>query len=411
MNLAQSIAKKIAFGERKTFSVFIIRIAIGAVALSVAVMLIGISMIHGFQQTVKNKFFENWGHLQVINFKEDANNFNDNEIISLNSALMLKIKSHKNVSSINTFLLQGTIAKNADEPEGILLKGIDNKYDWTVFKKYLKQGSIISFSEKDYNKEIILSENLLKKLNTKLGNDILLYFLNQNESTPRIRKVKVVGIYQTGLEEYDNIIAICDSRMIQQVLSLASDKIHGYEIHLKEISKLEKSKAEIFENFVEPPLHVYSIKDRFESIFSWLNMMKANENLLIIIMLIVSIMNMITAILILILERTSMIGILKTLGMKNFSIQKIFIYSSAYIIFWGLLIGNILGYSICFLQYKFGILKLNESVYYIKKVPIVFEWSTFVFINSITLISILILLFIPTIIIKKISSTKALKLH
>ena len=186
---------------------------------------------------------------------------------------------------------------------------------------------------------------------------------------------------------------------------------NNVNVKLKQISKLEESKAEIFENFVEPPLHVYSIKDRFESIFSWLNMMKANENLLIIIMLIVSIMNMITAILILILERTSMIGILKTLGMKNFSIQKIFIYSSAYIIFWGLLIGNILGYSICFLQYKFGILKLNESVYYIKKVPIVFEWSTFVFINSITLISILILLFIPTIIIKNISSTKALKLH
>ncbi len=411
MNLALSIAKKIAFGERKTFSVFIIRIAIGAVALSVAVMLIGISLIHGFQQTIKNKFFENWGHLQVINFKEDANNFNDNVIITLNNALMLKIKQHENVSSINTFLLQGAIAKNADEPEGILLKGIDKNYNWNVFKTYLKQGRLISYSDSIYNKEIILSRNLIKKLKTKVGNFILLYFLNQNESTPRIRKVKIVGEYQTGLEEYDNSIAICDSRMIQQVLNLTEDKIHGYEIHLKDLTKIEKSKSEIFDNYVEPPLHVYSIKERFESIFSWLNMMKANEKLLIVIMLIVSIMNMITAILILILERTTMIGTLKTLGMTNFSIQKIFIYSSAYIVFWGLLIGNVLGYLLCFLQYKFGLIQLNESIYYIKKAPIVFEWSTFIFINSITLISILLLLFIPTIIIKNISSTKAIKLH
>jgi ABC-type lipoprotein release transport system permease subunit len=240
--------------------------------------------------------------------------------------------------------------------EGIILKGLFDANSFKNIEQFLVEGKPITFLKDSFSNEIIVSKTMATRFNFKLNDRIILYFFSGLNDAPRARKVSIVGIFNTGLDEYDKSFSLCDYRFINHLNKESNDMIQGYEITLDDIKNSNQVEKEIFDNYLEPPLEIYSLEKRFGNVFSWLQMMKMNEKIIIIIMMIIALINMISALLILILERTPMIGILKSLGMSNLKIQLIFLYSSFYIIGIGLFLGTLLGVGLCLLQQKFGFL-------------------------------------------------------
>lgn len=410
MKLSLFIANRIAFNEQNSFSRFIVRIAIIAITLSVSVMIVGTSITQGYQEVISNKFYNCWGHIHVTNFLPDASSLLNDEKIIYDENLVKNINSISEVKLVQPYSIQSCIAKSKTDMEGLLLKGISNNESFEKIHNYLSKGELINFSDtSDY--QLLLSQHTCDNLGLKIGDKLILYFLNKNQFQPKARKTIVKGIFNTGLEDYDKLFAICDARLIHAINQDSANTIQGYEIYLNTPTKADQIQQEIYDNFLTPPLQTYTLQQRFASVFSWLGMMKMNERIIIIIMLIIAIINMITALLILILERTQMIGMLKSMGMKNAAIQKIFLINSTQIIAIGVTFGTIIGIGICLLQKYAGIIKLDEATYYVKTVPIAMHIQNILWIDTITIISCVVLLLIPSYIIKSITPVKALKFN
>lgn len=411
MNISLFIANKVAFNQKKSFSSFIVKIAVLAIALSTSVMIIGTAITQGYQKVITKKFYNCWGHIHITNFLADPSHFINADKITTDSSLLKKLSSINEIKSIHTYNIQSCLLKTNNDMEGVLLKGLDNSHSNLLTGDYLVQGRKIRFDLEKFQEEIIISRSLAEKLQLKIGDKTILYFLNKNETTPRARKVSIVGIYNTGLEDYDKHFILCDIRLINHINQDSSNIIQGYEIYLQDERKSSEVEKTIFDNFIDAPLQTYTIEKIFSNIFSWLGMMKMNEAIIIIIMLIIAVINMITALLILIMERTQMIGILKSLGMANLQIRNIFLFTSFYIISFGTVMGAVLGIGLCLAQQYFGLFSLDESVYYIKKIPIYLDPITVLSILAGTIAVCLSLLLIPTYIIRTISPTKALKFN
>lgn len=411
MNISYFIANKIAFNQKKSFSSFIIKIAIIAIALSTSVMIISTAITKGYQKVISNKFYNCWGQIHITNFLQAPNHILNDEKITIDSQLIKNLYAMQDIKSIHTYSMQSCLLKTKQDMEGILLKGLDNANSQLLSKEYLTSGRKINFSPQKYSEEIVVSKSIAEKLQLKLQDQVILYFINKNESLPRARKVSIVGIYKTGLEDYDNHVALCDIQLINHINNDSIQSIQGYEIYLHHNQKSEEIAQTIFDQYLEPPLQTYTIEKRFSTIFSWLDMMKMNERIIIIIMLIIAVINMITALLILIMERTQMIGILKSLGMINQSIRNVFLITSFYITSIGVGIGTVVGLGLSLLQSKFGFISLDENTYYIDTVPIYIDPLMVMKILIGTILVCLSLLLIPMYIIRNISPTKALKFN
>lgn len=374
-------------------------------------MIIGTAITKGYQKVISEKFYDCWGNLQVTNFLRDESHILNDDKITLDMKLFKNFEAIPEVESVHTYNVQSAILKTQDDMNGVLIKGVDNEHIKLFSSKYIIDGRKIHFSSEKKQEEIVISKTIAEQLQLKVEDPIILYFLNSNESTPKARKVKIVGIYSTGLEDYDKHFIIADKSFLNKLNGDSTDIIQGYEIYLKDSRLGSKVSSLIHEKYIDAPLQVYSIEQRFPNIFSWLSMMKMNERIIIILMIIIATINMITAFLILVLERVQMIGILKSLGMSYSKIRSIFLYSSFYIISLGVLLGCIVGLSICFLQSYFGIISLDESIYFIKKVPIFIHIPTLIGIVLGTIGVCLSLLIIPSVIIHKISPTKAIRFN
>jgi len=410
MKLSLYIANRIAFNERTSFSRFIIRIAILAVTLSVSVMIIGTAVTQGYQDVISTKFFNCWGHIHVTNFLPEAGSILNDEKILFDKNLENQIRKHKGVTSIHPYTVQSSLLKTKSDMEGLLLKGVFSAQNYAPLKDYLIAGRSFQTSDSSFN-PILISKYTADKLQLNVNDAIVLYFLNKNQYQPKARKAIVIGIFNTGLEDYDKMFALCNASLIHQINDESDDKIQGYEIHIENPAQADIIEQEIYEQYLSPPLQAYTLQKRFPNVFSWLNMMQMNERIIIVIMLVIAIINMITALLILILERTQMIGILKSIGMRNGTIRQIFLINSLQVILLGILFGSVLGISICLLQQYAGIIKLDEATYYVKTVPISLKFKTIVWIDIVTIISCLTLLIIPSFIIKNITPVKALKFN
>lgn len=412
MNISFFIANKVALNQKKSFSTFIIKIAIIAIALSTSVMIIGTAITKGYQKVISEKFYDCWGHIQITNFLRDKDHITNDEKITTDSALIKNLASIKEIKSIHTYSMQSCLMKSNQDMKGVKLKGLDNDKSILMSSKYLLEGRKLDFNSKKKNIEIIVSKSIADKQQLKVNDKVILYFLNKNESLPRARKVTVAGIYSTGLEDYDKNFILCDKKIINDINNDSSNVIQGYEIYLHDKSKSAEVEKNIFANYIDAPLQTYAIEKRFPDIFSWLGMMNMNERIIIIIMLIIAIINMITALLILIMERVQMIGILKSLGLPNAKIRYIFLYTSFYIVSIGVAIGGILGIGLSLLQMKYNLVRLDETTYYVKSVPVYLDplAITFILVGTIK-ICILLLFFIPMILIRNISPTKALKFN
>ena len=369
-------------------------------------MIVGLSLIKGFQKGVKDKFYNNWGHIHITPYLSDPNHYLQEEKVPLDVELFNKLREYPNVKSVHPFALQSVLLKSKHEMEGLVLKTIFLGNNDPI---ELTKGSQIDLSDSNYSNDILLSESLSKKLQVKLGDKIRLYFLIPGNQTPKPRKGIIKGMFNTGLQEFDNQIAYCDNRLIQNVTKDSLQLIQGYELDVMNIAKIQQTKEAIYQDLIEPPLYTYTLRERFQNIFSWLDMMKTNERLIISIMIIVAIMNMLSTMLILILERTQMIGILKSLGMPNAKMSSIFYVSALRIIGWGLLLGNAVGLLLIFLQRQFGFIKLDPKVYYVKVAPAIFDWTSFVFINILVIVVMLIILLLPTLLIRTIKPVNALQ--
>ena len=431
MKFEPFIAYRVAFSENKTFTKMIIRIAIVAVALSLAIMIIATALIQGFKKEISEKVFGFWGHIHItdtyVNRSIEAVPIDMNQAFypSIDSINQVYYPDHKRflgfkmgdqevdrvtkggVQRIQSFTHLPGIINTKKEFEGIILKGVGLDFDWSFIQEYLVEGTGLNLVDSVQSNGIIISKQTSNRLNLNLADEFLIHFvINGNQLK---RKFKIAGIFKTGLEEYDKQFAIIDMRKIQQLLGWSENQVGGFEVFVENLDDIDKINEYIYLEELPANLYSESIRSKFPQIFEWLELQNINESTILALMIIVSIINMITALLILILERTKMIGILKSLGARDWKIRNIFLIQAAYIIMIGLFFSNLFGIGICWLQKQFEFISLNEANYYLSVAPIHFDFMTILILNVATLFIILLTLIIPTYLVSKITPMKSLR--
>jgi lipoprotein-releasing system permease protein len=433
LNTELFIVRKIAFSRSRSFSAFIIRIAIAAVALSVAVMIIASSFINGFQKEIRNKVFAFWAHLHVRPYSL-ADSYESSGVYRYQD-FYTKKEMLPDARHIQVTAMKGGLLKAKDDFDGIVLKGVGDDFDWETFRPYLKRGSVIGGDSIHTMKQILISKLTADRLQIDTGDKVVVNFIGQ-EMTARAFRVR--GIYETGIEEFDKQIALVDIRVIQDVNNWGRDTVGGFDIFLKE-DHLFKSRSrayfltvfggflskERFEELNKDPidelsakinndihsqnLEVMSIKEMKPGLFDWLDLQTMNELIILALMILVAVINMITTLLILILDRTNMIGLLKALGSPNSSVSKLFLYYAFVIVGSGLVIGNVAGLGICLLQQHYHFLKLPQESYYISYAPISISWTWVMSVDIGTVVVCLLLLILPSRLVGRITPVRALR--
>jgi lipoprotein-releasing system permease protein len=410
VNIAWFIAKRIMLPKQKTFSSFIIRLCIVATAISVAVMVLSTALFDGFEQAISNKFLNSWGNLQVMTFDESGgNNFQQQSELVKDDSLLTNLKSVSGVKQISVFALQSTVFKTKKEIQGGILKGVDKDFDWQRLQQFLVKGKTISFKDSGYSRQIILSQYQANKLNVDVGDSIINYFVQSQGEAPRAKKLEICGIYETGLIENDKLFSFADIDLLHQIKYDSAENIFGYEISLHNPKLSEQVQKIMQEKYVSAPLEVYRTEQRFSYIFQWLALIKSDLSIIYIIMLIVAVMNIISGVLILILERTQMIGILKSVGAQNKSIQSVFFWQSIFICGIGIALGIVIAVALCLLQKYYPFVKLDPKVYYVNYVQVQLDVWKIVKIAIGTLLVCGVLLIIPTLLVQRIQPIKALR--
>lgn len=411
MNLEYYIAKRIHFQQgKKNISRPAVRIATIGIALGLAVMIVSVSVVIGFKQEIRNKTIGFGGHIQITNF--DNNNTYEMNPIKADKVLMKKIASIQGVKHVECFATKPGIIKTDKEFQGIVLKGIDAGFDWNFFKGNMVEGKPLNLSANSTSNEVVLSKYLANLLGLKLGDSFFTYFI---QDKVRARKFSIVGIYSTNFVEYDKLIILADIRQVQKLNDWTTDSISGFEVLINDFDQIDEVGDRVFDltaNKFTPEGNTFlsqTIRQINPQIFSWLDLLDMNVWVILFLMLSVAGFNMISGLLILILERTNMIGILKSLGSTDWSIRKIFLYHSFFLIGKGMLWGNIIGLSICAIQYYTGIVPLDSEAYYVATVPIAFNWMYLVVLNVGTLAASVLMMIGPSYLITKITPAKIIR--
>ena len=405
MNTSLFIAKRLynTKENNNNYTRPIIRIAILAIALSVAIMILSVFILSGFKNEISNKVFGFGGHINISKF--NYNQSYENDPIFLNPDVFSKIESLDFVSSIHPFATKAGIIKESDEILGVVLKGVDKNYNWKFFGENLISGELPVFNDSSTSKNVIISKNISNKMKLDVGDDLVMYYV---QSPTRVRKFKVIGIYNTGLAEFDEVVVIGDLKHIQKLNNWQGNQVGGYEVITNNVSNIELF-SEIIDENIDYDLKALDIKQKYPQIFDWLRLQDFNVLIILILMLIVGGVNMITSLLIIILEKSRFIGILKAIGATNWNIRNVFIYNSLYIIFNGLLWGNLIALTFSICQNYFDLISLDENIYFMSFVPVKIELMSLFLINIGTIIICYLILVIPSVVISKISPAKSIK--
>jgi lipoprotein-releasing system permease protein len=407
LNIAAFIARRIAFNQQKSFSRFVIRLSIAATVISVTVMILTLTFASGFQKTISHKVFSFWGHIRIQSYYSARVAIaEETPILRSDSVTGLKTL-YPPIKTVQAFATKNAILKTAETIEGVLFKGVEKGYDFSNLDQFKVEGRWLSFPDSGYSNEINLSAYTANLLKLKVNDQVLIYFI-QPGAPPRPRKLTVAGIYKTGIEEYDKLIAIGDLKLIQRLNDWDANQIGGYEIFLHDFNRMDAVSDAIVPD-IPIGLQSNTIKYIYPSIFDWLALQNKTIWIVLVIMIVIAILNLITCLLILVLERTRMIGTLKALGARNFTVRGIFLYHGAIITFFGLLLGNFCALLIAFLQKKYGFIKLPEDAYYISEAAIDIVWWQIALVNLGTFLVCFLVLLIPTIIIRRVQPIKAIQ--
>lgn len=379
-----------------------------ATALSVATMVVAMSFVTGFQYEVREKIFSFWGHVHITPFSPNANTIITPDPIHRDVAMEKEIKTtFRHIKSIDPFVIRPVILNTNNLMEGIQLKGVDEHYKLPA--SVALEGLPLSFSDSDYSRQVLLSRTTADRINVKPGDELQLYFLEPGSTFPRIRKVKLAGVFHTGMEEVDKQYGICDLRLLQRINNWNDDDINGYQVTLDDEKLADTIAASIYYTFLQPPLTTYTMTEIFPNIIDWLNMQDVTTTVIIIIMTAVAIINLVVVLLILIVEHARMVGLFTAMGMSLNHIRRIFLYHAAIIAAWGILLGNIVGLGLCWLQKKTGFIELPESTYYIKQVAVKIVWWHPLVIDVFTFVICLLCMWLPTLYIRRIQPAKVLQ--
>jgi len=407
MNTSLFIAKRLynTKENNNNYTRPIIRIAILAIALSVAVMLLSVMILSGFKNEISKKVIGFGSHIKVSKFNN--NQSYENDPINFDFKMYSHIQNSSFVKNIQVFSTKAGIIKKNNEILGVVLKGVSDDFNWQFFNENLISGEVLSINDSSgaITNNILISKSISNKMNVKVGDDLIMYFIQQPS---RVRKFLVSGVYKTGLSDFDDIMVIGDIKNIQNLNNSNYNQIGGYEIAINNFDKLEE-KTKIIDDLINYDLKAQSVKETNPQIFDWLALQDFNVIIIIILMLIVGSVNMITSLLIIILEKSKFIGVLKAIGASNWNIRKVFLYNSIYLILNGLFWGNTFALGFAFSQKYFNIISLDEAIYFMSFIPININLSLILMINIGTVIICYLILIIPSIIITKISPVKSIR--
>ena len=412
MNLELFIARRIHFSKEGNRQVTppAVRIAIVGVALGLAVMILSVAIVIGFKKEVRNKVIGFGSHIQITNF--DNNSSYETTPIAVSDSLLQALQEFPGIKHIEGYATKMGILKTDSDFQGVVLKGIDTDYDWSFFRNNLKEGELLTIDPKKTSTDVIISRYLSDLLGLKLGDSILTYFVQEDV---RARKFNIVGIYETGFMDYDKLFVLADIKQIRRLNGWEKDEVSGLELLVDDYDKLDQIAEDLYFNLVEKQdrhgntYFTRSIKEMNPMIFNWLDVLDVNVVVILILIFAVAGFTMISGLLIIILERTNMIGILKALGENNVSIRKIFLYISFFLIVKGMLWGNVVGIAICLIQSHFRIIKLDPSIYYLDAVPIDLSIVSLILLNIGTLCASMLMMLGPSYLITKIDPAKSIR--
>lgn len=366
-------------------------------------MIIALGVVQGFQTEIRNKIIGFGSHIQIssTNLQQSFENI---AVYKQDNIYQLKDEIDE-ISAIQVFAHKPAIITTEEEVQGIVLKGVDRDYNWDLFKERIIKGNIIQFNDTLASNDIIISSDLASKLKLEIGSDVIFYFI---QTPPRARKLTVSAIYETGLTDIDELFVLADISHIQQLNNWNKSQVGGYEVVISDFSKINEI-TEIIKHKIHYELDAVPITAIYPQIFDWLGLLDMNVYIIIVLMLLVAGINMITALLIMILERTPMIGILKALGAKNISVRNIFMYNANYIALIGLFFGNLTGLGLIFLQHQFGVITLPQEAYYVSTVPVQISFFQIILLNVGTLFFCTVMTYLPSFLVARITPLKTIR--
>ncbi|UUF15036.1 MULTISPECIES: ABC transporter permease [Flavobacterium] len=409
MNLEYFIAKRLITAKdyKSSISAPIIKIAISAIAIGIIMMMVSVATGIGLQQKIREKVSAFNGQIIISNY--DNNNSEITLIpISKKQDFYPNFKSVPEVSHIQAVASKAGIIRTENAFEGIVFKGVGADYNWNNIKEYLVEGKLPDFS-KTLNEEVIISRFLADRLNLKLGDSFNTFFIKEEQGKlPNSRRFKITGIFSSGFQDFDATYIIGDIRHIQRINKWTPDQVGAFEVFVKDFTTIKETGNQIYEQ-ISSNLDTKTITEKYSYIFDWLQLFDFNIIVILVIMILVATINMVVALLVLILERTQMIGILKALGANNWTVRKVFLYNAFYLIVRGLFWGNLIGITLLLIQQQFGIIHLNPENYYVNQAPVYLNWGYIVLLNLLTITVCFLVLLIPSYIITKISPVKAIR--
>jgi lipoprotein-releasing system permease protein len=410
LNVPVFIAQRIAFNSQQSFSRFIIRLAVTATAVSVSAMIITLAFVNGFQETVSQKVFSFWGHVRLQQYEPNKALVAEESPLTKNDTIINALKKIPEVETIQAFATKSAVLQQQTNIEGILFKGVEQSYNFAHLKNFLKQGKWPSFTDALYSREIVVSETIADELEVKVNDTIRIHFIDAAGGKSSFRRLRVSGIFKTGIEEYDNLFAIGDLRLIQRLNNWQRDEIGGYEIFLHDYKRMDSVNESIRNGDLIPANWTSkTVREVYPNIFDWLGIQDVNRNVIFIVMAVVAIINLVTCLLILVLERTRMVGILKAIGSDDATIQKIFLFNATYITIIGAGAGFIFGVGLCLLQQNTGFITLNEAAYYVSVAPVKLIWWQVAAVCAGTVIVCFLSLIIPTLLVRSVQPVKAIQ--
>jgi lipoprotein-releasing system permease protein len=415
MNTELFISRRLFFekGTQKFLSQKIIRIALVGIAIGLAVMIVSVAVITGFKNEIRNKVIGFGSHIQVVNF--DSSNSYETRPVSRNQPFLEELNSISGVRHVQAFSTKPGMIKTNEYIQGIVFKGVDTGYDWTFFKNNLVEGNLPLINDTVRSNEILLSDQVSQLLEVTTGDRVVLYFINEDESTPRMLQLTISGLYRTSLEEFDNLFVIGDLQQVQRINNWQSDQISGFEVIISDFGNIDDIEQKVRNKVINYSqennaiLRTTNITREHPQIFDWLSILDMNVWVILILMALVAGFNMISGLLVLILERSKMIGVLKSLGSPNWSIRKIFLYLSVFLTSRGMLWGNLIGIGFILIQNYFNVIKLNPTTYYVDVVPVNFSFLHLILLNVGTVTATTMMLILPSYLVSKISPEKTIR--